>query len=168
MTESHTAWSKLYKDFMMGLGQEFPQSTLDEFDDGKTGAGEDKKCPLCGVGRLHGGSMLLYEEGGRPKALVNMFHPCCMDGYRSNVKFLYELFLKLKEANPSVKAVMKALDDDLYAYAENITDQSTEYNGFSVRFFHVNHIGRLKRDLMELDVRIVEEALKGYKSGGDD
>jgi len=25
MTEFHTAWSKLYKDFMSGLGQEFPQ-----------------------------------------------------------------------------------------------------------------------------------------------
>jgi hypothetical protein len=97
-----------------------------------------------------------------------MFHPCCMDGYRSNVKFLYKLFLKLKEANPSVKAVMKALDDDLYAYAENIKDLSAEYGGFSVRFFHVNHLDRLKRDLMELDDRIVEEALKGYKNDIDD
>jgi hypothetical protein len=109
--------------------------------------------------------MLLYEENGRPKALVNMFHPCCIDGYRSNVKFLYELFLKLKEANPSVKAVMKALDDDLYAYSENIIDQSTEYNGFSVRFFNVNHLAKLKRDLIDLDDRIVEEALKGYNDG---
>jgi hypothetical protein len=165
MTESHIAWSELYKDFMRGLGQEFPQSTLDEFEESKT---EDKKCPLCGFGRLHGGSMLLYEENGRPRALVNMFHPCCVDGYRSNVKFLYELFLKLKEANPSVKAVMKALDDDLYAYAENIKDLSTEYGGFSVRFFHVNHLDRLKRDLMELDDRIVEEALKGYEDSGGD
>ena len=160
MTESHIAWSKLYKDSVRGLGYDFPQTTLDEFEDGKT---EIKKCPLCGFGKLHGGSMLLYEENGRPRALVNMFHPCCMDGYRSNVKFLYELFLKLKEANPSVKAVMKALDEDLYAYSENIIDQSTEYNGFSVRFFHVNHLGKLKRDLTELDDRIVEEALKGYK-----
>jgi hypothetical protein len=165
MTESHIAWSELYKDFMRGLGQEFSQSTLDEFEESKT---EDKNCPLCGFGRLHGGSMLLYEENGRPRALVNMFHPCCVDGYRSNVKFLYELLLKLKEANPSVKAVMKALDDDLYAYAENIKDLSTEYGGFSVRFFHVNHLDRLKRDLMELDDRIVEEALKGYEDSGGD
>jgi hypothetical protein len=165
MTESHIAWSELYKYFMRGLGQEFSQSTLDEFEESKT---EDKKCPLCGFGRLHGGSMLLYEENGRPKALVNMFHPCCVDGYRSNVKFLYELLLKLKEANPSVKAVMKALYDDLYAYAENIKDLSTEYGGFSVRFFHVNHLDRLKRDLMELDDRIVEEALKGYEDSGGD
>jgi hypothetical protein len=163
--KSHATWSKIYKDFMRGLGHDFPQCTLDEFEDGKT---EYKKCPLCGFGRLHGGSMLLYEENGRPKALVNMFHPCCMDGYRSNVKFLYKLFLKLKEANPSVKAVMKALDDDLYAYAENIKDLSAEYGGFSVRFFHVNHLDRLKRDLMELDDRIVEEALKGYKNDIDD
>jgi hypothetical protein len=163
--KSHATWSKIYKDFMRGLGHDFPQSTLDEFEDGKT---EYKKCPLCGFGRLHGGSMLLYEENGRPKALVNMFHPCCTDGYRSNVKFLYELFLKLKEANPSVKAVMKALDDDLYAYSENITDQSTEYNGFSVRFFHVNHLGKLKRDLTELDDRVVEKALKGYEDSGGD
>jgi hypothetical protein len=160
--KSHATWSKIYKDFMRGLGHDFPQSTLDEFEDGKT---EYKKCPLCGFGRLHGGSMLLYEENGRPKALVNMFHPCCIDGYRSNVKFLYELFLKLKEANPSVKAVMKALDDDLYAYSENIIDQSTEYNGFSVRFFNVNHLAKLKRDLIDLDDRIVEEALKGYNDG---
>jgi hypothetical protein len=165
MTESHIAWSELYKDFMRGLGQAFPQSTLDEFEESKT---EDKKCPLCGFGRLHGGSMLLYEENERPRALVNMFNPCCVDGYRSNVKFLYELFLKLKEADPSVKAVMKALDDDLYACAENIKDLSTEYGGFSVRFFHVNHLDRLKRDLMELDDRIVEEALKGYEDSGGD
>ena len=162
MTESHIAWSKLYKDSMRRLGCDFPQTILDDFEHGKT---ETKKCPLCGIGKLHGGSMLLYEENGRPKALVNMFHPCCMDGYRSNVKFLYGLFLKLKEANPSVKAVTKALDDDLYAYAENITDQSTEYNGFSVRFFHVNHLAKLKRDLIYLDDRIVEEALKGYNDG---
>jgi hypothetical protein len=165
MMESHTAWSKLYKDFMRVLGQEFPQTTLDDFEHGKT---EIKKCPLCGFGKLHGGSMLLYEKGGQPKALVNIFHPCCMDGYRSNVRFLYELFHKLKEAHPSVKAVMKALDDDLYAYAENIKDLSAEYGGFSVRFFHVNHLDRLKRDLMELDDRIVEEALKGYKNDIDD
>jgi hypothetical protein len=165
MTEFYTSWSKLYKDFMRGLGYGFPQTTLNDFEHGKT---ETKKCPLCGIGKLHGGSMLLYEENGRPRALVNMFHPCCVDGYRSNVKFLYELFLKLKEANLSVKAVMKALDDDLYAYAENITDQSTQYNGFSVRFFHVNHLDRVKRDLMELDDRIVEEALKGYKNSGGD
>jgi hypothetical protein len=165
MTEFYTSWSKLYKDFMRGLGYGFPQTTLNDFEHGKT---ETKKCPLCGIGKLHGGSMLLYEENGRPRALVNMFHPCCVDGYRSNVKFLYELFLKLKEANPSVKAVMKGLDDDLYAYAENIKDLSTQYNGFSVRFFHVNHLGKLKRDLMELDDRIVEEALKGYKDSGGD
>jgi hypothetical protein len=163
--KSHTTWSKIYKDFMRGLGCDFPQTILDDFEHGKT---ETKKCPLCGIGKLHGGSMLLYEENGRPKALVNMFHPCCMDGYRSNVKFLYELFLKLKEANPSVKAVMKALDDDLYAYSENIIDQSTEYNGFSVRFFHVNHLGKLKRDLTELDDRVVEKALKGYEDSDGD
>ena len=162
MTEFYTSWSKLYKDFMRGLGYGFPQTTLNDFEHDKT---ETKKCPLCGIGKLHGGSMLLYEENGRPKALVNMFHPCCTDGYRSNVKFLYELFLKLRETNPSVKAVMKALDDDLYAYSENIIDQSTEYNGFSVRFFHVNHLAKLKRDLMDLDDRIVEEALKGYNDG---
>jgi len=160
--KSHATWSKIYKDFMRGLGHDFPRTTLNDFEHGKT---ETKKCPLCGIGKLHGGSMLLYEENGRPKALVNMFHPCRTDGYRSNVKFLYGLFLKLKEANPSVKAVMKALDDDLYAYSENIIDQSTEYNGFSVRFFHVNHLAKLKRDLMDLDDRIVEEALKGYNDG---
>jgi hypothetical protein len=36
-----------------------------------------------------------------------------MDGYRSDVGFLYELFLRLKETSPSVKACGKG-DRRLY------------------------------------------------------
>jgi hypothetical protein len=168
MTEFHTAWSKLYKDFMRELGHEFPQSTLDEFEEEEHGGQSNSKCLFHGPGRLHGGAVLLCEENGRLKAFFNVFHPRCISGCKGNIKFLHGLLLKLKKDNPSVKAVMKAYGDELSAFAKNITTHATDYNGFTVRFLHIDHLERVKRELMELDDRVVEEALKGYEDSGGD
>jgi hypothetical protein len=40
---------------------------------------------------------------------------------------------------------MKAYDDELSAFAKNITTYATDYNGFTVRFLYIDHLERVKR-----------------------